>query len=153
MDLPAAPSSPTSSRQTSRRLHRRPLQQKAVTEAPLCCLIQVRSAVPQDRRLAFTSTFWTCVPGAQCSASCALKAVSFFFASPCTLRDLSGAMPSLCFDMTSSQPMESTRHGLVVRRLRRQFGSGTASHQQDREDLPFHLLFTIFHLDLSNYGS
>jgi hypothetical protein len=40
-----------------------------------------------------------------------LKAISFFFASPCTLRDLSDAMPSLCVDMTSSQPMESTRHG------------------------------------------
>jgi hypothetical protein len=28
-----------------------------------------------------------------------------FFGSPCTLRDLSGAMPSLRFDMTSSRPL------------------------------------------------
>jgi hypothetical protein len=29
----------------------------------------------------------------------------FIFGSPCTLRDLSGAMPSLCFDMTSFRPL------------------------------------------------
>jgi hypothetical protein len=36
--------------------------------------------------------------------SYALKRI-FFFGSPCTLRDLSSTMSSLCFNMTSSQPL------------------------------------------------
>jgi hypothetical protein len=59
----------------------------------------------QLQRLVFTPNPWPYVPGSQCSASCTLKGISFFFGSPCTLRDLSGAMTLLRFDITSSQPL------------------------------------------------
>jgi hypothetical protein len=47
----------------------------------------------------------TYVPGARCLTSCALEGFSFFFGSPCTLRDLDDAMNSPHFNMTLSRPL------------------------------------------------
>jgi hypothetical protein len=76
-----------------------------VTKAPLCYLIEVRSTVHQDWRLVFTLTSWTYTPETRCLTSYTHWRVFFLFGSPRTLCDLSGAMPSLHFDMTSSRPL------------------------------------------------
>jgi hypothetical protein len=58
----------------------------------------------QQQRIVFTSSLWTCSLEAWCSTSYALRRI-FFFGSLCTLHDLTGAMSSLHFNMTSSQPL------------------------------------------------
>jgi hypothetical protein len=75
-----------------------------VMEAPFLFLIQVRSTVLQEQRLAFTLSFWTYVPRALCLTSCVLKGISCF-GSLFTLHDHDNVMPLLRLNMTSSRPL------------------------------------------------